>query len=552
MAATPEADTATRQYRQQLLAVRAFTLQDVTRAWSTWQPGRVATYGRFVDLAVPLITGRYGQAAALAVGYLDRFRRAEGVRGNATPKLPAAPDADTIIASLRATGLSGTMRAIRAGFSPQAASRAGLVQALGSAGRLALNGGRDAILESVHADPRALGWRRVTAGGPCDFCAMLAGRGPVYKTDRTAGFQAHDHCACSAEPVYRDGAGTTPPPQPPAREPKPPAPEPMPAKDTPEWRRWRAARGTPVRGALLPEQRRQFEERRARMQSEVDRLSAIPAIGPNDSQVIGMRKIAAEYEQALAAAPPLPDFDPADPLAFYGNLLEIGVESDKIARELRNLEQHVPHELHEALRDRMLRTPGAGIYIGDQNVTDLDDLGHLKGQRTSDGRIWDNSTIGGLYDRGAGVLAVSEDAWARTLAGTSIESTTTGLHEFGHAIDNAFAARLGRTHDFVSDDPEFRGIYEHLHDEARQLKPYFSTRQGQHRDADVGRNEFFAESFSTWLRWRRDLGDVTGDRADARLAVRMLEAIGASSIGTGSMNAMIRVIRFYERMSAGA
>jgi hypothetical protein len=30
---------------------------------------------------------------------------------------------------------------------------------------------------------------------------MLAGRGSVYSAD-TAEFEAHDHCGCSAEPVY--------------------------------------------------------------------------------------------------------------------------------------------------------------------------------------------------------------------------------------------------------------------------------------------------------------------------------------------------------------
>jgi hypothetical protein len=35
---------------------------------------------------------------------------------------------------------------------------------------------------------------------------MIAGRGPVYKSDDSAGFEAHDSCSCSAEPVYREGS----------------------------------------------------------------------------------------------------------------------------------------------------------------------------------------------------------------------------------------------------------------------------------------------------------------------------------------------------------
>lgn len=78
----------------------------------------------------------------------------------------------------------------------------GLVATSGTAGRQVLNGGRHTGLTLVDADETALGWIRVTDGDPCYFCAMLAGRGPVYKSEATAGFQAHDHCACTAEPVF--------------------------------------------------------------------------------------------------------------------------------------------------------------------------------------------------------------------------------------------------------------------------------------------------------------------------------------------------------------
>jgi hypothetical protein len=200
--ASEQANLLTVAYRRQQLAVRAAALQDISRAWPLWTPGQVKEFGRFTAVAVPLLGARYNQAAALAAGYYRRFREAEGVRGGDTPRLPPGLRPDDVVPSLRATALAGTMRALRAGFSPQAASQAGLTQALGTAGRLALNGGRDAIVASVAADPAAAGWQRIASGGACDFCRMLAGRGPAYKGERTASFEAHDHCACSAEPVY--------------------------------------------------------------------------------------------------------------------------------------------------------------------------------------------------------------------------------------------------------------------------------------------------------------------------------------------------------------
>lgn len=200
--AEAQTNLLTAAYRRQQLAVRAAALQDVTRAWALWTPGQVATYGRFVDLAVPLIEARYGQAADLALGYYRRLREAEDVEEDPPPRRRPRLAVDDVVPSLRATGLAGTMRALRAGFSAQAASQSGLVQVLGTAGRLALNGGRDAIVATVDADPKAAGWRRVASGGACDFCRLLAGRGPAYKGERTATFRAHDHCACSAEPVF--------------------------------------------------------------------------------------------------------------------------------------------------------------------------------------------------------------------------------------------------------------------------------------------------------------------------------------------------------------
>lgn len=48
-----------------------------------------------------------------------------------------------------------------------------------------------------------VGWRRVSSGSGCSFCAMLESRGAVYRRERSARFQAHDGCSCTAEPVWR-------------------------------------------------------------------------------------------------------------------------------------------------------------------------------------------------------------------------------------------------------------------------------------------------------------------------------------------------------------
>lgn len=92
--------------------------------------------------------------------------------------------------------------------------------AAGAADREALRGGRDLIRDASRADSRVIGWARVTDDDPCHFCAMLAGRGAVYRTREVAGTRGrsrrslppvenpedlqkyHDMCHCQTIPVY--------------------------------------------------------------------------------------------------------------------------------------------------------------------------------------------------------------------------------------------------------------------------------------------------------------------------------------------------------------
>lgn len=91
-----------------------------------------------------------------------------------------------------------------------------LTQVQGAAQRLVTNTGRKALVEAVDTDPEAAGWRRIpSSADACAFCRMMSIRGPVYKSEQTAGraadsdfvghgrFKFHDHCECTAIPVFR-------------------------------------------------------------------------------------------------------------------------------------------------------------------------------------------------------------------------------------------------------------------------------------------------------------------------------------------------------------
>ena len=77
-----------------------------------------------------------------------------------------------------------------------------------AAGRMAMNGSRGTLLDLADADPKAIGYARVSkTGKPCGWCAMLISRGAVYKSAESAGDaegvdQFHDNDQCYAEPVF--------------------------------------------------------------------------------------------------------------------------------------------------------------------------------------------------------------------------------------------------------------------------------------------------------------------------------------------------------------
>lgn len=112
--------------------------------------------------------------------------------------------------SLAVTGPSELKKQIGLGLSEDEAKQNGLTAVSGAASRQVLRGGRSTTLQLVAADPQAVGWVRVTSGSPCAFCLMLSSRGPAYKSQESAGFQAHDHCSCTAVPVFSEGKAAWP------------------------------------------------------------------------------------------------------------------------------------------------------------------------------------------------------------------------------------------------------------------------------------------------------------------------------------------------------
>lgn len=179
-------------------------VRDLLRLWGTVDPRDLAaTLAPFTRAGSTLVlAGRRASALAASRYYAD-FRRLERVRGGGVfVGIAAPPEAALVEGNLRGAGLKGIKTARDAGKTPEQASQNGFVKMAGSASGIVLGGGRDTLMSAVRSDPEAHGWQRVTSGRPCAFCAMIASKGIIAGDEASAGFEAHGHCGCTAEPAF--------------------------------------------------------------------------------------------------------------------------------------------------------------------------------------------------------------------------------------------------------------------------------------------------------------------------------------------------------------
>ena len=202
MAKTQAGTALTEQYRRQTLALRAAVVRDLMKLWPLWEFGQPDTYQRFIDAATLLIMSRGDMSSALAARYYQAFRMAEEIPGGTAVELAARVSPEVIRRVVDGSARPGVFNALKAGKTVEQAFRNGFVRVSGDLTREVLDSGRNTIIETVKRDKYAVGWARVTDGDPCAFCALLAGRGPVYKSESSASFDAHGNCACGAEPTY--------------------------------------------------------------------------------------------------------------------------------------------------------------------------------------------------------------------------------------------------------------------------------------------------------------------------------------------------------------
>lgn len=224
MALTADGAQLTEAHRRGQVAVRGLAVRDLAQIVPLIDPDDIAGTWSGVERAIAaVVQQRRDQSSALSAAYFSRFRAIEA-GGAFTARTVGPLDPAYLLGRLRFAGPGQVGRLLAT--NPTQLQPLLFTSLQGEVSRQVLNGGRETIDTNVEADRTCIGWVRVTDGDPCAFCAMLASRGPVYKSRETAqggrnteritgpqlvnvpyservgGYRAHNHCGCTAEPVY--------------------------------------------------------------------------------------------------------------------------------------------------------------------------------------------------------------------------------------------------------------------------------------------------------------------------------------------------------------
>lgn len=205
MARTLTGKRLTEAHRLAQIDLSKSTVKDFLTVWPLLDPEALnASFPTYARAARLVIEANRSKSTKLAVAYLDSFRRAEGAVKPLTAARAAELAEARALTSLTVTGPVRVYQSLRAGRPIETAMRDALVSSTGAVVRHTLNAGRETVLDTVRRDDEAYGFARVTDGNPCAFCAMLASRGAVYKSEESGSFECHDKCGCGVEPVYGD------------------------------------------------------------------------------------------------------------------------------------------------------------------------------------------------------------------------------------------------------------------------------------------------------------------------------------------------------------
>lgn len=180
----------TQAHRRDLAKLTGLADRDLALMWRQFDTATDARDG-LLEL-LPELVSVYGIAAAtLGADWYDDMRDAAAVKGRfrAIPtELPDLGRTDSL-ARWAVTPL----------FQSEPDFDTSLMKVAGGLQHIIATADRETVRYSSIQDPKAKGWMRVGNGG-CDWCAQYLD-GEVHYVEGYD-FNAHDHCRCTASPVF--------------------------------------------------------------------------------------------------------------------------------------------------------------------------------------------------------------------------------------------------------------------------------------------------------------------------------------------------------------
>lgn len=192
------------------VALTAALFAALRKLWPMLSPSELrATFPNYLQ-AVSALVARFQQASiSMSADHYEALRDASGVPGRFTPPvidLWQQQQIEAYIAKASEDLLNGLMvdEVYLADITAEIQAEVDAASQL-----LVMNAGRNELIAAIEADREAKGWARVTKPGACAFCLMLATRGAVYKSEKTANFRAHvpkngrgGFCQCTVQPLF--------------------------------------------------------------------------------------------------------------------------------------------------------------------------------------------------------------------------------------------------------------------------------------------------------------------------------------------------------------
>jgi hypothetical protein len=176
------------QLREETAAIAALAVDDLA-SLLTGVPDE-AVRALLFDLLPGVVESLRETAATIAVEWYEEFRT----------EVDAPGSFEAFVPDLRDPGVESLIGWAES-ESQDTLNRLSLIE--GGVIRRVTNGAREATIALSAADPQSIGTQRYArSSGGCGFCRMLAARGAVYRTEKSATFGAHDSCGCVAIPAF--------------------------------------------------------------------------------------------------------------------------------------------------------------------------------------------------------------------------------------------------------------------------------------------------------------------------------------------------------------